>query len=237
MNIFDLTCKWAEQTHTFCHSKQEVFSTNGWAKSELVTQTFCLYLAAHQTHGVGRGQATQWINPSAGHSLLSSWVFKVQQPPHPLRSLLIGLGVYNALIATFPEVPFALKAPNDIYIQQYKLAGLLIENIVADSTTLIIGLGLNVLSKPIEVATSTCLSSWLLSTLTAPQWFQFLDRLSLELTLALETPLPLDGLSDSSRVQLYLALKDYPGYASPLRSVEVDGSLTFINSEEKWHSQ
>ena len=101
-------------------------------------------LAEQQTAGKGR-RGRQWISPF-GSNIYASLVWQFQQGPSSLSglSLAIGVAVINALkIHGMHDV--GLKWPNDIYWQQRKLGGILVEvSGEADGPChAVIGLGLN----------------------------------------------------------------------------------------------
>jgi BirA family biotin operon repressor/biotin-[acetyl-CoA-carboxylase] ligase len=115
-------------------------STSSWVKSQSVNQLVCL--AEHQTAGRGR-HGHQWQSPNAENIYLSlSWQFE-NQPQHlSLLSLWIGVIVANTL-ADAGLSGHGIKWPNDIYWQQQKLGGILLETSNL-SSMIVIGIGLNI---------------------------------------------------------------------------------------------
>ncbi|MBC6415150.1 MAG: hypothetical protein GDA46_02005 [Bdellovibrionales bacterium] len=84
--------------------------------------------------------------------------------------------VEQALKKTWPELNIFFKAPNDLYLNEKKLAGLLIEILTQGfQTALIVGLGLNVFSTPKNLRAS-CLKEQL-EKITHPSWNFFLKTL------------------------------------------------------------
>ena len=60
-----------------------------------------------------------------------------------------ALDLKKALQKTWPALPLSVKAPNDLFLDSKKAAGILLEFVRQGSkTALIIGLGLNVFSRP-----------------------------------------------------------------------------------------
>jgi BirA family transcriptional regulator, biotin operon repressor / biotin---[acetyl-CoA-carboxylase] ligase len=100
--------------------------------------------ADSQTAGRGRFGRT-WISPFGG--LYATVIC----PADPRIALKAGLSVIRILQAA--SIPASIKWPNDILVDGKKLAGILIETI---DTCALVGLGLNVLSSPLD--TSTCLA-------------------------------------------------------------------------------
>jgi BirA family transcriptional regulator, biotin operon repressor / biotin---[acetyl-CoA-carboxylase] ligase len=102
--------------------------------------------ADEQTAGRGRG-ANRWWSSAGG--LTCSLVLDVQSrgltsERTPLVSLLTGLAVLQACQAELPRADFALKWPNDVYLSQRKLAGILVELPPGRTDPLVIGMGINV---------------------------------------------------------------------------------------------
>ncbi len=112
-------------------------------------ETGWVCLAEQQTAGKGR-RGRQWVSPF-GHNVYLSILWRFQGGPAAIvgLSLAIGVAVVRALRSIgIPDV--GLKWPNDIYWQQRKLAGILIE-VSGESSGpchAVIGLGLNVYLPP-----------------------------------------------------------------------------------------
>jgi BirA family biotin operon repressor/biotin-[acetyl-CoA-carboxylase] ligase len=123
-----------------------VGSTNDVVKQlgdELPQGSVCL--AEAQTKGRGRRGKT-WVSPFGASIYLSMiWRFDSGYQSMAGLSLLVGLAVNRALIRIGVK-NCRLKWPNDIYHQNKKLAGILIEveGQVGEQTTAIIGIGVNV---------------------------------------------------------------------------------------------
>lgn len=126
----------------------ELDSTNAHLKSKLLEYKHgdCI-VANHQT--AGRGQlGTHWI--SAPHenlmcSFLIDWT-KVKIANQFQISKLVAIVVLSEIKALIPEYQVKIKWPNDIYINESKVAGILIENTVSNGCIdkSIIGIGINV---------------------------------------------------------------------------------------------
>jgi len=88
--------------------------------------TAVVCLAEQQTAGKGR-RGRQWISPF-GSNIYASIVWKFEQGPTYLSglSLAIGVAVIKSL-KTHGIKDVGLKWPNDIYWQQRKLGGILVE--------------------------------------------------------------------------------------------------------------
>ncbi len=158
MSINLLTHEWAQSKNLASFYYPEIESTNNVAKSEFGKsgKDFALYLADHQTNGRGRG-SNGWENLSGGEVLLSTWCFRTESTPQPILTPLLGLALYEALFVFDSSLPLRLKAPNDMYLGDGKLSGLLVEVEQKGSESLIfVGLGLNAEGAPaIDIPTSS----------------------------------------------------------------------------------
>jgi len=95
--------------------------------------------AAEQTAGRGRS-GRRWSAP-AGRALLATAVLRPLTRSHRLLPLAVPLAVCDALEALAP-VRCALKWPNDVWIEERKVAGVLIEAHPPEWAA--IGVGVNV---------------------------------------------------------------------------------------------
>lgn len=178
--------QWAEKSNVRVEYYKEATSTNDLAK-QMDYERFDLVLFAteNQTKGRGRGSNT-WTNPEKGSSLLSSWSFGMDKAPQPTMTLLLGLGVYRALQQVFGFKNLRLKEPNDIYLGNKKVGGILVEVLSqGNQHRLIIGIGLNVFKKP-ELEIATCLAEHTDHDITHDLFSSFLDALLVEWTHGLE---------------------------------------------------
>lgn len=237
-SIFVATQNWAHTSQIACHSQPSVRSTNDWAKESAFRSgqaDFEVFLADLQVAGRGRGQNT-WTDSAPGAALLSTWSFHMLQAPQPVLAPALGLSVFRAAIATWPDLPFSLKAPNDLFCGANKVAGLLLESLQqGDRTRLILGLGLNVFAKP-DVARAGCLIDHLpTARITELGWNLFLDRLWLEMVSALrETK---NVLSANQCDSLKFALNRNPLQSVAYEAVAPDGSLHLVGGQKiDWQS-
>lgn len=179
-----ITASWAEMHNISCDYRTVTTSTNDIAKDDAFNDldAIQLYVTDNQTHGRGRYEHV-WTSPTPGSSLLSSWSFQSSVAPTPYITSLIGLGLFHAARATWPFINWNLKAPNDLYIDDKKVAGLLVETVTqGNQHRIIIGLGLNVFSHPdLPIATDlfSALSKYHVG-LMGSDWIKFLDRLLFE---------------------------------------------------------
>lgn len=124
---------------------ESVGSTNDQAKLLLTERSAPLVvLAEHQTQGKGR-RGREWVSPFAQNVYLS-YVLPINQGLNQIDglSLVVGLAVAKA-VKKITGVNAGLKWPNDVLIDESKVAGILLE-LVGDPVELchvIIGVGVN----------------------------------------------------------------------------------------------
>lgn len=234
VRIGQITAQWAEHNHLYVAYQKTLESTNDSAKEEafedtLMTEALCVYVTDSQTAGRGRGENT-WEEGSAGGALLSSWSFLTAAKPQPTVSCLVGLALYRAASSTWPFLPWNLKAPNDLYLGDKKVAGLLLETVSQEKQRrFIVGLGLNVFSSPSGLKTASSLAASLPEgvPLLGQDWTAFLDRWLFELTDAVSRSE--EPLTPTDQYSLLMALNFHPLLKTKYKSVAADGSLTFTD--------
>lgn len=134
-------------------------STNRRAMERLKdgTDLPLLIVADQQTAGRGRG-ANAWWSPHG--CLMFSLVLartetNARLPPY---SLAVGLAVRSTVAAALPEHDVKVKWPNDVYVSERKICGVLIELPPGGTDKLVIGVGINVNNSvsdaPADVASS-----------------------------------------------------------------------------------
>ncbi|WP_109079472.1 bifunctional biotin--[acetyl-CoA-carboxylase] ligase/biotin operon repressor BirA [Aggregatibacter kilianii] len=125
--------------------KPVISSTNQFLLEHLEQlQKGDLCLAEYQTEGRGR-RGRQWISPFAGQIIMSFyWQLNPTKSLEGLSSV-IGLAVVQAL-AESEMYGFQVKWPNDILVNDRKLAGILVEivNRKNGMLNLIVGIGMNI---------------------------------------------------------------------------------------------
>lgn len=230
-SVFEETKKWALNSKLTLHAETRVPSTNDIAKAEssAVDDGIHLYLCDHQTEGRGRGENT-WHDTGEGTALLSSWSFALPFAPQPTLSPAIGLAVYRALTATWSDIGFGLKPPNDIYADGKKLAGILLETVQqGNKVRLIMGFGMNVWSAP-ELDTAGPLVDIVTKERLTTQVFSgFLDRLLLEIVATFqESP---KELSANQREILTYAINQYAP-KKMVKSVFADGTIVLVGGSK-----
>lgn len=124
----------------------EIESTNS-AILELAREsvkTPLLVVTDKQTAGRGRGANTWWSSEGAlTFSLLLD--FPMLAPAQLSSfSLTVGLAVCQTIEHFAPVADLAIKWPNDVYFNEKKIAGILIERPDANEPRLAVGIGINV---------------------------------------------------------------------------------------------
>jgi BirA family transcriptional regulator, biotin operon repressor / biotin---[acetyl-CoA-carboxylase] ligase len=138
----------------------EVESTMTEAAARLTVGTippWTVVLANHQTRGSGR-QGRPWIT-APGDAMLATIVAPLRVPSERagLLAIAVGTAIADALVEW--GVSVALKWPNDVYLEQRKLGGVLIHAQLGVKAIALIGIGINLRSTPPAVAgTAICLA-------------------------------------------------------------------------------
>lgn len=239
IKIGEVTAKWAQSQKIKTNYSRKTESTSTQAKKEAfsdeaLNEHLLLYIAEEQSLGRGRGQ-NSWNQSRAGAQLLSTWSFMTDQASLPILSPLIGLSIYRAALATWPFLEWNLKAPNDLYIVDKKVAGILIESVSqGDEHRLLVGFGINVLESPDEVKHATSIIEELdeETPLLAEDWIAFLERILFEISYALQ--LSFEPLNSSSRASLLLALNKHPLLKETFVKIDDQGNLFTQTQKISW---
>jgi BirA family biotin operon repressor/biotin-[acetyl-CoA-carboxylase] ligase len=119
-------------------------------------------VAEHQSAGRGRLDR-DWESPPRAAVLVSALLRpKVELASWPLLPLLAGLAVIEAVLAV-GQVDARLKWPNDVMVDGLKLGGILAERV---EDAVVIGVGLNVSTRPEELPNETATSLALIGGVT-----------------------------------------------------------------------
>jgi BirA family biotin operon repressor/biotin-[acetyl-CoA-carboxylase] ligase len=130
---------------------QSVGSTNefmiGQIRQGKINKEGTVVVAADQTSGRGLGQ-NAWESEK-GKNLTFSIFFKplfLRAEQQFLLNKSISLGVYDFVKTTLPGRKTNIKWPNDIYVENNKLAGILINNTIEGNELLhsVAGIGINI---------------------------------------------------------------------------------------------
>lgn len=138
---------------------EKTASTNDDLKADWENLPISQQLRITDFQTSGRGQLGRRWQASAGQSLLFSFSLPDFRNEFPL-SLLTGLALYKALSRLARDSSSLwLKWPNDVWLGQRKLAGILCESSVShDVTRWVVGAGVNLLplNDPETVSASFC---------------------------------------------------------------------------------
>ena len=131
-----------------CFKLDEISSTNDWLMTRMSSQKFhegTVVLASIQTNGKGQ-RGSQWFSQP-----YKSLTFSVLLKPSflsPIHAFDLSICVALALSDSLNKLRsgFKIKWPNDIYFEDKKIAGVLIENQMNQSVyqNAVVGIGLNV---------------------------------------------------------------------------------------------
>lgn len=127
---------------THIHAFIAIDSTNNYLKNPIFSGQNLLCIAEMQTQGRGRF-GRYWRSPF-GVNLYLSLRLCIPLNIEKLKGLSLMTGL--AVCAALDDYPIMIKWPNDLWINQKKCAGILIElcSCQATQTEVIIGLGLNI---------------------------------------------------------------------------------------------
>ncbi len=106
-----------------------------------IAKTGHIVIANEQTAGRGRF-GRSWISPRGG--LYATFILE----PDPLLSLKAGLATVRVLQSA--GIDARLKWPNDVLVEDQKIAGILIE---VEGDYALMGVGINLTTAPLETAT------------------------------------------------------------------------------------
>jgi BirA family transcriptional regulator, biotin operon repressor / biotin---[acetyl-CoA-carboxylase] ligase len=111
-------------------------------------------LAEQQSAGRGRLDRA-WLSPARAGVLVSVLLRpRVGVAAWPLIPLLTGLAVVEALVGV-GQVEATLKWPNDVLVDERKIAGILVERV---DDAVVVGIGLNVSTRADELAVEAATS-------------------------------------------------------------------------------
>ena len=118
---------------------ETIDSTNNYIREHLdELENYSLVFAHHQTKGKGR-ITRSWYDDR--NSLTASILIKNVKGDVRNLSLIASYAIFTALKEM--DLNVLIKWPNDIYLDDKKLCGILIETIISDKVDAIIGFGIN----------------------------------------------------------------------------------------------
>lgn len=120
------------------------------SKNIILSDDIVVYTAEHQSHGKGRGSDKKWDSPYAENLYVSCAWLVTECYLKSITSLSIKLSqLIIDLLKEYNINDIKLKWPNDVYVNNKKISGVLIEVVkISDSEYAIIcGIGLNINMK------------------------------------------------------------------------------------------
>ncbi len=231
-SIFEQTQKhYTNQSLFTPHFFEQITSTSDFLKTlNGLSRPHDICLTKFQTHGRGRGgfdstdinqDKKNWIDEKKQGQLFISYSLELTKMPAPELTLIIGYALCKSLKHTWPDTPFALKAPNDLYITNKKIAGLLIETLTDQNRTrLIVGLGLNIFFSPQNIIShADCLQSFINTPISPKNWDLFLSEWDKQLLWACR-PFLLNQLPIEDQNQLLNAFNQFDGLIKPYGNLQ-----------------
>ncbi|MEI6131626.1 MAG: biotin--[acetyl-CoA-carboxylase] ligase [Bacillota bacterium] len=124
-------------------SFDEVDSTNSAAKKlETLEERFTVLVAKEQTDGRGR-LGRNWESAN-GKGLWTSIVFETDQCVDQIATItFVAANAVTALLRKTYGIQAKIKWPNDIFVGEKKICGILVESFVQGKRRIIVGIGLN----------------------------------------------------------------------------------------------
>lgn len=108
-----------------------------------------IFVAEHQAAGRGRRGRVWQAVPGAALLYSLAWRFERFPPDLPALSLLVASVLANTLLELGVNSGLGIKWPNDVLLNNKKLAGVLVEAVIRDEqVAVVIGIGLNILQSP-----------------------------------------------------------------------------------------
>ena len=233
-NYIESHALWVEQTH----------STNDLAKQWLHEEKILpgqVLVAKHQLSG--RGQHENKWESSPGKNLLCTYIIDTQKLPiehQPLFNMAIACAVRKTIQDFIPQHQVMIKWPNDIIVQNKKIAGILIENSLlgSDWHHSFVGIGINVN----QIAFNTPFACSILAcTAIENEISDILKTLTLNVNEVLLKPGLLQTTKDEYHTYLYKkemqAMFLWNGFETPGMILGVDeyGQLIVLINQEIHH--
>ena len=139
-----MSCSYKEKIYQWdWYDADRITSTNDEIK-DLATQEKNVVLSAiEQTKGRGR-RGREWIGNSG--NLYFSYSLKIEAQQLSQIVCLIGLSLAKTISSFSDNKQIKIKWPNDVFVENKKVSGILIENIKDNLWA--IGIGVNIVSAP-----------------------------------------------------------------------------------------
>ena len=159
--------------------KIECPSTNEWAKQENPNQK-SLFTCDEQSRGKGRFDRV-WESTKQQGQLFCSWTFPLDEAKFT-APILTGILLHKHLLSDGK-----IKLPNDLYLNNKKVIGILCESLQKNSKNLlVVGIGINLFSAP-DIEKADYIAKY--SPVDRDDFLQKLCQAMIELETALKLPL------------------------------------------------
>jgi BirA family biotin operon repressor/biotin-[acetyl-CoA-carboxylase] ligase len=145
-----------------CDYHDQLHSTNDHALQHMhhaARELPRLVITDQQTRGRGR-QGNHWQAPPGALTfslLVDLSRYGLARDRVPLVALWAGLGIRDALARCVPGERIQVKWPNDVYLNDRKVCGILVEGTSAMADRVVVGIGVNVNNRFDEHGPSTIL--------------------------------------------------------------------------------
>ena len=131
------------------HHFEQLDSTNAYLQRQQSECDICNWVVSADEQTAGKGMGSNSWESEVGKNLTFSLALDMGFLPAEKQFLLseaVALGLIHALNALLPAEKLSIKWPNDIYFENHKLAGILINSTIKANRmdVSIIGIGLNV---------------------------------------------------------------------------------------------
>ncbi len=165
--------QWPGKTISAIEVYHTIPSTNSFAKDRIKSDcpTGTVIWALNQTQGRGR-RGREWKSDNSSLAISIAWSWPSRESLGILP-LMIGLGLVQEFKSLIPDVK--VKWPNDLWVGERKLGGILLETIRFNKTLWVIaGIGLNV-NRSVQFSSGLWVS---MEELTGVSWCRLgiLDR-------------------------------------------------------------
>ncbi len=159
----------------------EACSTNDELKALIRKSSepvFKVISAKKQSGGRGR-LGRSFFSPEGGLYFSLSYPLQSNENNIPFITLLAGLAV-NSVLEELTGVKTAVKWPNDIYLNDKKLGGILCELVSGKQLTAVIGIGLNLSAEKdnIPAELSDIMTSFVIEGLTVPDENKLIEKIT-----------------------------------------------------------
>ena len=134
--IWSLGLPTCDSTHLFVSENKNIFLKN------MINCDALMVYTNHQTGGIGR-YGKSWISPDSG--LYTTWLLKRDQNLWGQQPQICTIGLAAACCEFLKKIGLnpRLKWPNDVWLDDCKLAGVLASFDLSDPTHLILSIGIN----------------------------------------------------------------------------------------------